>query len=256
MNFDQSIAALQSSPAASGVFLDFDGTLAPIVSDPAASEIVPGASDVLAELAARFALVALISGRGARDLRERVGVDGLRYFGLYGAEEMTEGGLEQSHLATRWRQSARKLAADASELISKQSLIGCEVEYKDLAVAVHYRKTQGPQPPPSLWEWAVSAAAKEDFRAGIGRKVVELRPLAESKASTLERLAVRWQIRNALVAGDDSADVEMMNRAAEILPGVVLRVGIRSAEEPLGMDRVDFQVGAPAELVEVLTRLL
>lgn len=257
MEIDEAIAALRLDPAFTGIFLDFDGTLSAMVLDPSAAEMVPGAGDVLSGLAGRYALVALISGRGALDLRQRAGVQGLRYFGLYGAQELTERGLEQPAAATRWRQDARRLAAAAARIIEEQSLIGCEVEYKDLAVAIHYRKANSAGPPPGLYRWAQQAAAEAEFSVGIGRKVIELRPGPVSKASTFERLAVQAGIRNALVAGDDAADVEMMGRAKLVLGGAVLRVGIRSAEAPQGLEQqADVQVGSPEEFVALLSRLV
>jgi trehalose 6-phosphate phosphatase len=45
--------------------LDFDGTLSPIVEDPQAARPLEGIVELLEPLAARFAAVALISGRPA-----------------------------------------------------------------------------------------------------------------------------------------------------------------------------------------------
>jgi hydroxymethylpyrimidine pyrophosphatase-like HAD family hydrolase len=87
--------------------------------------------------------------------------------------------------------------------------------------------------------------------------VLELKPRSVSKAAAFEHLATQAQVNNALVAGDDAADVEMMRRSAEVVPGLLLRVGVVSAEAPLGMlENSDFQVGAPQEVVELLERLL
>lgn len=253
----QQLELLRADPRNTGVFLDFDGTLSPVVPDPDAAAIVTGAREVLEELARRYAIVAFISGRGAKDLRSRVGAAGPRYFGLYGAEEMTDAGLEQSPLASQWRQSATALAAGALAVIDAHLLVGCEVELKDLAVSVHFRGTGREEPPESLMEWARTAAAAEGFRSGIGRKVIELRPQAVSKAETFQRLALEAGVNNALVAGDDAADVEMMRRAEELMRGVVVRVGMRSPEEPEGLaDQADVQVGSPAELVSTLRLLL
>ena len=253
----QQLEPLRADPHNTGVFLDFDGTLSLVVPDPDAAAIVDGARELLEELARRYSIVAFISGRGAKDLRMRVGAAGPRYFGLYGAEEMTEFGLEQSPLAPRWRQSASALAAGAQNVIDAQHLVGCEVELKDLAVSVHFRGTGSEEPPDPLLEWARTAAAAEGFRSGIGRKVIELRPEMVSKAETFQRLALEAGVKNVLVAGDDAADVEMMRRASQLIRGVVVRVGMRSAEEPEGLaEQADVQVASPAELVATLQHLL
>jgi trehalose 6-phosphate phosphatase len=251
------LETLRADPDNTGVFLDFDGTLSPMVSDPDAAAIVTGAREVLEGLARRYAIVAFISGRGAEDLRSRVRAEGPRYFGLYGAEEMTESGLEQSPLAPGWRQSAAELAAGALEVIDAERLVGCEVELKDLAVSVHFRGSGRKEPPDLLMEWARTAAGAAGFRSGVGRKVIELRPELVSKAETFQRLALEAGVRNVLVAGDDSADVEMMRRASQLMRGGVVRVGMRSAEEPSDLaEQADLQVGSPAELVATLQLLL
>ena len=54
---------LAAEPDRSALFLDFDGTLAAIVEDPTAARPLPGVPALLAALAPRFALVAVISGR-------------------------------------------------------------------------------------------------------------------------------------------------------------------------------------------------
>lgn len=257
MDLAEKLASFRRDRDVTGIFLDFDGTLAPIVEDPEAAAIVPGAPEVLSALARLYGVVAFISGRGAADLHPRVGADGPRYFGLYGAEEMTSEGLVQAPMADQWRASAERLSAQATELIRAHALTGCEVENKDLAVSVHYRHWGQPGPPPALAEWARTATAENGFRLGMGRMVLELKPTSVSKAATFERLADRSGVRNALVAGDDAADVEMMRRAFEVIPGVLLRVGVASGEAPAGLvENSDVQVGSPPEVVGLLERLL
>jgi trehalose 6-phosphate phosphatase len=253
----EGLDVLRANPEATGVFLDFDGTLSPVVAEPGAAAIVPGAKEILEAIAGRYKVVAFISGRRAQDLRNRVGARGPRYFGLYGAEEMTDSGLQQASLAPRWRQRAAELAAEAWQVIENQQLAGCEVELKDLAVSLHYRRTGADEPPDSLLQWARSAAAAAGFGAGIGRKVIELRPKLVSKAETFHQLVLETEVHNAFVAGDDSADVEMMRIAGQVINGVVIRAGIRSPEEPDGMaEQADIDVRSPADLVDTLKMLI
>ena len=54
---------LAAEPERSALFLDFDGTLSAVVVDPTGARPLPGVPALLAELAAAFALVAVISGR-------------------------------------------------------------------------------------------------------------------------------------------------------------------------------------------------
>jgi trehalose 6-phosphate phosphatase len=71
--------------------LDFDGTLAPIVDDPNEARPLPGTVELLGHLAARFAAVALLSGRPADYLAKHAAALGVRYLGLYGLQEIRDG---------------------------------------------------------------------------------------------------------------------------------------------------------------------
>jgi trehalose 6-phosphate phosphatase len=70
---------------------DFDGTLAPIVDDPNEARPLPGTVELLGDLAARFAAVALVSGRPADYLAKHAPAPRLRYLGLYGLQEIRDG---------------------------------------------------------------------------------------------------------------------------------------------------------------------
>lgn len=257
MDVADQIQLLRRERSRTGIFLDFDGTLAPIVEDREAAAIVPGGPEVLGTLSRLYQVVAFISGRGAADLYPRVGADGPRYFGLYGAEEMTPGGLVQAPKATEWRRSVETMTAQALELIRAHELTGCEAENKDLALSLHYRNSGYAEAPEPLAEWARQAAATHGFVLGTGRMVLELKPVSVSKAETFVRLAAESGVENALIAGDDAADVEMMRLSVGVVPGALVRVGVVSAEAPLGMlENSDLQVKSPLEVVELLERLL
>jgi trehalose 6-phosphate phosphatase len=75
-------ARLVAQARTAAVCLDFDGTLAPIVDDPNKARPLPGAVELLECLAARFAAVALISGRPADYLAKHAAAPRLRYLGL------------------------------------------------------------------------------------------------------------------------------------------------------------------------------
>lgn len=257
MDNTEQLALLRRERSRTGIILDFDGTLAPIVRDRGAAAIVPGAPEVLSALAGLYPLVAFVSGRGAEDLFARVGVEGPRFFGLYGAEEMTTSGLVQSPMAAGWRLAVEQMYEEAVELIRSRGLTGCEAENKDLALSLHYRKSGLTEAPLPLTEWSHRAAAAHNFKVEVGRMVLELKPQSVSKAEAFERLVRTSGVHNVLVAGDDSADVGMMERSVSVVPGTLIRVGVVSAEAPAGMlENSDLQVGSPQEVVELLKRLL
>jgi hypothetical protein len=119
--------------------LDFDGTLAPIVDDPDQARPLPGMVDLLGPLAARFAAVALLSGRPAGYLFEHAAAPGVRYLGLYGLQEIRDGQV--------WVDPVLE-ASQPAVVLAQQELrdnpavrdSGAYVEDKVYAVAVHTRR--------------------------------------------------------------------------------------------------------------------
>jgi trehalose 6-phosphate phosphatase len=241
-----------------GFVLDYDGTLSDIVADPEAAEPVAGAIEVVAELAARYRLMALVSGRRAEFLANLFGANnGVRYYGVYGAEEHREGRLLLPPETDSWRGMASRIARDAEAFIHTEGLEGCEVEYKDVAVSIHFRNAENPRYGTLLVDWARDAASKRRFIANLGRMVVELRPQRVSKAETLRRLISETALEFVLAGGDDHADVEALAMAKELLDDRALTVGVASPEQPPNLERIcDLMVASPTQMVEMLREFL
>jgi trehalose-phosphatase len=117
--------------------LDYDGTLTPLVASPSAAKLAPSVRGTLARLAGcERARLAILSGRGLADLRARVALEHVVYGGCHGLE------IAGRHLrfrhprahASRLRATRRALAA------SLPSIPGARVEWKGLAVSLHYRR--------------------------------------------------------------------------------------------------------------------
>ena len=93
---DEIIESLRGRLADTLIALDFDGTLAPIVPDPTSSRPVHGTVEVLRELAAQGAQLAVITGRGADTVVQLGGLDAVPRLiveGVYGAERWQDGEL-------------------------------------------------------------------------------------------------------------------------------------------------------------------
>src|SRR3954453_23915436 len=82
----EALQAVTADPSRSALFFDVDGTLAPIVDRAQDATVPKETSLLLARLSRRYARVACISGRRAADVRRLVGVGGIEYSGLHGAE--------------------------------------------------------------------------------------------------------------------------------------------------------------------------
>lgn len=96
------LAPLRRDSAAAGIFSDFDGTLSPIVADPELAEPVPGVPELLGQLARRYHVVAVVSGRPVAFLATRLPAS-ILLAGLYGMEVQQHGEPRTDPEAERWR---------------------------------------------------------------------------------------------------------------------------------------------------------
>lgn len=242
---------LRRRPAESALFLDFDGTLAPIVPDPAAARPLDGVPDVLARLARRLDLVAVVSGRPAAFLVDALGSPpGVHLAGLYGMEEVRGGAVHRSTDAEAWR----PLVDEATRMARRDAPPGAEVEAKGLTVALHWRRA----PHAAGWASEVrSWAEAEGLVAQPGRMAVELRPpVGADKGSVVARMAAGHGV--VAFFGDDVGDLPAFAALdALAATGVaVARVAVADEETaPEVSAAADLVVAGPPEAVALLHRL-
>ena len=260
------LAVLRHQPAASAVLTDFDGTLAPILADPARARPLPGAAAVLVRLARRFRTVAVVSGRPAAFLLDRVGAAvrdapaNLRLVGLYGLQWVEQGAIFQDPAVDPWL-PAVAAAADAADAAAPA---GVGVERKGIALALHWRTR------PDAADWAVDFghrwAAERGLHLQPGRMSLELRPpLPADKGAVVERLAAGAAA--ACFLGDDAGDLAafaaLAERAARGELAAAVRVAVSGAEAPAPLlEAADLVLEGPhaalgflEELAERLGRL-
>lgn len=206
---------------------DFDGTLTPIVPTPAAARLAPRARAALARLSRHErAFVAVLSGRRVAEVRALVAVPGIVYGGCHGLE-IEGAGVRFRHPragAARVAPARRRLVAGAA------SIPGARVEWKRLAVSLHYR---GVAPARRAVVRALAAAVARrapDLAVVPGHRVFEFLP----RVGWDKGAAVRWIVRRArpalrrgrplvLYVGDDTTDEAAF--AAVGARGVTIRVG-------------------------------
>ncbi|HEX9314406.1 MAG TPA: trehalose-phosphatase [Actinomycetota bacterium] len=254
------VASVRKDPARAGFILDFDGTLSGIAPTPAEARALPGASGVLATLAGRYPLVAILSGRRAEDVLGLIPARGVRYLGLYGAEELgprrpSRRRVGSSEALLTPRSPAAGLVDEARTFIQHEGLTGAEVEDKGHSVALHYRNATSPAAGEVIEAWAQERAEGLGLQVRPGKMVVELTSPGPTKAEALERLVAGSGIRRLVVAGDDVADVGALRRAGELLGTGALRIGVRSPEAPAELEEVaDVMVPGPEGVLEFLSR--
>src|SRR5487761_213733 len=229
---------LSAEPQLAGLFLDFDGVLAPIVERPDDAHLPSETRKELERLVARYALVAVVSGRAGDDVRRRVGVDGVVIAGSHGLELDLE--------AEAWRETVEAFA-DAARWP--------DTERKGLTASFHYRTATDEPAAVAALEGLAERAREDGLKARFGRKVLEVLPPLEANKGTAERhLLGGAGLDRALVAGDAAADLDAF-RALDGLE-LAVRVAVAAAESPPELRAAaDIVVGSTDELLAVLRTL-
>ena len=249
------VSPLRDQPARAAVITDFDGTLSPIVADPPEARALPGAVDVLHAIAERYGTVAVVSGRPAVFLVDRLQLAAcprLVAYGLYGLE-WTDGDVIVEHPDVG---SWRAVVGETADAAEDQAPLGVWVERKGLSVTLHTRNA----PEEMEWarSWSEARAAVSGLAVHPGRMSYELRPAVPVDKGTV----VTDLVRNAGAAcflGDDRGDLAAFDALDRLSAkgGAALRVGVRSEEAPAELlERADVLVDGPPGVVEFLRALL
>jgi trehalose 6-phosphate phosphatase len=246
------------SGARVGLVTDVDGTISPIVDHPDAAQVTPRSRALLADLRPHLALVAVISGRAAADVRERVGLPDLVYVGNHGLEWWAGGRIEIAPEAAVFR-PALEAALDA---VRADLVPGMLVEDKGATLSVHYRQTADPAAVSARLAPVFEALARQHgLRLFKGRMVFEIRPPIDvNKGSAFRDLITRYRLDAALYLGDDTTDVDALRMARRLREeGVCAAVGlgVESANMPPAVrDSADLLVSGIQDVEAFLSWLL
>ena len=254
MTLPSVLAPLVDDPRSAAVVTDFDGTLAPIVDDPARARALPAAVSALRDLAGRFGLVGVVSGRPVDFLRAQLPIDGLTLVGQYGLERLVDGEVMVDERAATYA-GAVAAAADDAERRWPRLL----VERKGtLAFSVHWRATPDAAPP---LEELQALAHQHGLALSPGRMVGEVRaPVDIDKGAALNRLLDERPARVCAFAGDDHGDLPafaaLADRAQRHAGFAGVRIGVRSPEAPPALlADADHVADSPADLARLLESL-
>jgi trehalose 6-phosphate synthase/phosphatase len=209
------------------LFLDFDGTLAKIASHPSKACLSPGMKAALEACAKRGdTRVAIISGRGLSDIREKVGLDDLIYAGNHGLEIEGPGLLAYRHPdIEHYTRRAKELAVRLDDLCEA----GAWVEAKGASLTLHFREA-----PESTHEKIAKEASKLIREAGFQARdalcAVEARPpIGWDKGHAVlhvlrECYGPGWSEHlRTIYAGDDETDEDAFGALRGL--GATFRVG-------------------------------
>lgn len=235
------IVALAENPANSGLILDFDGVLSPIVEDPTTSAMPDQVATILSRLAPRLGLLAVISGRPAEFLADRVPVAGVRLLGSYGMEQIRDGVRRIDPDAKEWLGPVREASRALGDSLAGWP--GIRVEEKSVSVAVHWR--QAPDHAAAATEVrrvTTRIAAETGLRLEPGKLVEELRPPVDvDKGSAISALIATEKLSTIAYAGDDLGDIPALDAVHDSpgAEGYALVVDHGSETDPRLLERAD-----------------
>jgi trehalose-phosphatase len=236
-DLEQIAARFRAEPGRGAILCDIDGTLAPIVADPEAASVPGETRAVLRDLARRYRLVACVSGRRASAARRMVGIDELTYAGNHGLELLGPGDVEP-----RLHPALGRRGAAAAGFVSRLdwhhlASAGLRLEDKGPIQAIHWRGAGDEELAAERAQELGRLVAEEGLVAHFGRKVLEIRPVAEvHKGVATRRLVEESGATLALFGGDDRTDLDAFAALRELAAGeeldLAVCVGIASEEGP------------------------
>jgi trehalose 6-phosphate phosphatase len=256
---DELLKRLTAAPETTGLFLDFDGTLSEIVHVPSEARPADGAREVLADLAERFGLVAIVSGRSAHQLLEWLGPT-IEIWGVHGAERTIGGSVALTETAAPFRDLMATVREEASRSLEKLNLEGVILEDKGVMLGLHFRNAREQERARhELDRLAEELTQRHGLLRAGGRLAYELRPPVEfSKAAVVLERSREAGLTAAAFVGDDKVDLPGFD-ALDILESeglATLRVAVSSNEAPPDLlERADVVVDGPSEAVALLRRL-
>jgi trehalose 6-phosphate phosphatase len=233
----EALRAVTADPSRSALFFDVDGTLAPIVQRAQDAAVPKETSLLLARLSRRYARVACISGRAAADVRRLVGVGGIEYSGLHGAE-LLEPDSSEARVMPDFARFLAEVQGFARERDTPEvRALRVRIEDKGPIVSFHWRGAPDEEAAHALVQRIASQAVSEGLWTHWGRKVLEVRPpVPIGKDRAVRELLERAPVGAALYAGDDVTDLDAFTVLMEMVQAGELddavTVGVRSDEGP------------------------
>jgi len=235
-----------------GLITDLDGTISPIADTPAAAAVSPACRRHLEAIAARVALVAVVSGRTVEETQRMVGLEGIVYVGLHGFSLAVPPAWTEAS-AVAYAALARSVLDELRRAIA---LPGVVFEDKGPLIAVHYRQAADPPAARQATLDAIAAAATaRRFAIHEGKMVVELRPPVSQvhKGLVVGHLAAQHRLQAILYLGDDATDIDAFRalRDATVFRGASVAV---AGEEtpPEVLTAADYRVEGVAGVESLL----
>ena len=257
-HMDAALAGLRGR--AVGLVLDFDGTLSELVDAPQDAVVHPDAAAALMRLTSELALAAVMSGRPAADVQERVGVEGIAYIGNHGAEQIVGRAVSvAANVAGDESGDIRRAMAAIRAVVNEPGMVW---EDKGFSATAHYRMVADEADVLARLESAVARllASSRTLEVLWGNKILEIRHRGgANKGVALDALIRDWDLTGVIFLGDDTTDADALRtlrrRRAE---GAIAGIGVVVMQQgtPAAVtDSADYRLDGVSEVAEFLQRL-
>ena len=198
-----------------GLLLDFDGTVSEIAPTPEQAVLSKAVTASLQGLSESLKLVAMISGRSVRELREKVGLEGLVYVGNHGAEVLEGDVLSIAPGLGGYPERIRWALDRLRARVQTPGLIWTNKHY---SASVHYRLAKDPD---KARRTLLNAVGSEGDMEGLevfwGKRVMEIRAsVGVHKGHAVRKLVKERRLGSAMVLGDDVTDVDALKGLKEL----------------------------------------
>lgn len=214
-DFDENLNGFLNNKPKVALFLDYDGTLAAIASHPSLTEMSNETRESLSELASNpYVFVAVISGRGIEDVKEKVGIKHITYGGNHGIEIQNLDGTRSDY---QLPEDIQKNYTDmVKEMSTKLNKNGAWVEDKRVSLTYHYRDADEDIDDDKKKE-VIAMIESHGYKANIARRAIEAKPPIKWNKGEAALYLLRknfgedWKTNvKAIFCGDDVTDEDGM----------------------------------------------
>ena len=246
---------LRAALSSALVALDFDGTLAPISPHPDDARPLAGAQQILRDVRATGATLAVVTGRSVASLLRVTAfgaVPGIIIYGTHGAERWQAGELRTPAILP----GLDELRLSLPGLLTTAHEPDLWIEDKGLSLVIHARLTAEPEHVLEMLRAPVGkAAAAAGLAVRPGKEVLEICLPGIDKGTAIREL-IGADPAAALYAGDDLGDlpaIAEVNAWAQRTGRPALTVGV--GHGPIA-GQTDVTVPDPQGLIALLRGML
>jgi trehalose 6-phosphate phosphatase len=242
-----------------GLITDMDGTINPIPNDFNESKISPMIFYQLTEIVPRLDLVAIVSGREVKALKEIVHIEGIKYIGHYGLEWLENNRATLHPDVSAYLPLIRALAKEIETL---REIDGMIIQDKWATISIHYHlSTQPDIAKARILEILKKSPNMKNLRIMEEKTDIGIvPPISIDKGTTVVDLISQHHLRSAIFLGDDIGDVPAFRairlaRSSIDLDGLAILVTSKGTRQAI-INEADFTLNGVQDTEALLTWLI